>query len=390
MALIKILIMDPVKPLDRDGSMVHRWELARNLANQGCEVHIITYTDIIPERVQIHPLPKKSKIRYIMQLPKLVMKHQFDIIYTRNILRGVIGILIKKVWKLELVLEVNGISLDEWRLVEEQSITEKKGHRNAQIKFLGYLEIFVIRKADAVIVVTQGIEDYLINHGVDKNKVWVIENGANTELFKPIRDNNILKGLKNRLHITDDENVVVFVGNLAPWQGVEYLLRAVPLIVEENPKTKFLIVGDGIMKEKLESLTKELNIRCDVIFTGTVPYESVPEYMNLSDVCVAPFIRTRNESMGLSPLKIYEYLACGTPVVASDIKGVGDLLESSNSGIPVIPDAPDELAEAIIKLLKDKQLREEMGKNGREMVINNYSWENTAKKTIEVFESILD
>jgi glycosyltransferase involved in cell wall biosynthesis len=387
---MKILMMDPVKPLDRDGSMVHRWELARNLANQGCEVHIITYTDIIPERVQIHPLPKKSKIRYIMQLPKLVMKHQFDIIYTRNILRGVIGILIKKVWKSELVLEVNGISLDEWRLVEEQSITEKKGHRNAQIKFLGYLEIFVIRKADAVIIVTQGIEDYLINHGVDKNKVWVIENGANTELFKPIRDNNILKGLKNRLHITDDENVVVFVGNLAPWQGVEYLLRAVPLIVEENPKTKFLIVGDGIMKEKLESLTKELNIRCDVIFTGTVPYESVPEYMNLSDVCVAPFIRTRNESMGLSPLKIYEYLACGTPVVASDIKGVGDLLESSNSGIPVIPDNPNELAKAIIKLLNDKQLREQMGKNGREMVVSNYSWENTAKKTIEVFESILD
>ena len=382
--------MDPIKPLDMDGSMVHRWELARNLANLGCVVHTITYTDIIPERVHTHPLPKKSKIGYIMQLLKLVMKHRFDIIYTRNISRGVIGILIKKVWKSKLMLEINSISLDEWRLVEEQSITEEKGHSSAQIKFLGYLENYVIRKADAVIVVTQGIEDYLINHGVDKNKVWVIENGANTELFKPIRDNNILKGLKNRLHITDDENVVVFVGNLAPWQGVEYLLRAVPLIVEENPKTKFLIVGDGMMKEELESLTKELNIRHDVIFTGTVPYESVPEYMNLSDVCVAPFIRTRNESMGLSPLKIYEYLACGTPVVASDIKGVGDLLESSNSGIPVIPDNPNELAKAIIKLLNDKQLREQMGKNGREMVVSNYSWENTAKKTMEVLESILD
>ena len=390
MALIKILIMDPVKPLDRDGSMVHRWELARNLANQGCEVHIITYTDIIPERVQIHSLPKKSKIGYIKQLLKLVMKHRFDIIYTRNISRGVIGILIKKVRKSKLMLEVNGISLDEWRLVEEQSITGEKGHRSAQIKFLGYLENFVIRKADAVIAVTQGIEDYLINHEVDKNKVWVIENGANTELFKPIRDNNIPKGLKNRLHVNDDENVVVFVGNLAPWQGVEYLLRAVPSIVEENPKTKFLIVGDGIMKEKLESLTKELNIRRNVIFTGTVPYENVPEYINIADVCVAPFIHTRNESTGLSPLKLYEYLACEKPVVASNIKGVGDLLESSNSGIPVIPDNPNELAKAIIKLLNDKQLREQMGKNGREMVVSNYSWENTAKKTMEVLESILD
>lgn len=387
---MKILIMDPVKLLDRDGSMVHRWELARNLANLGCEVHTITYTDIIPERVQIHPLPKKSKIGYTMQLLKLVMKYRFDIIYTRNISRGVIGILIKKVWKSKLMFEVDGISLDEWRLMEEQSITEEKGHRSAQIKFLGYLENFVIRKADAVIAVTQGIKDYLINHGVDKNKVWVIENGANTELFKPIRDNNILKGLKNRLHINNDENVVVFVGNLAPWQGVEYLLRAIPLIVEENPKTKILIVGNGILREKLESLTKELDIRRNVIFTGTVPYENVPEYINISDVCVAPFIRTRNESMGLSPLKLYEYLACEKPVVASDIRGVGTLLENSNSGISVTPDNPNELAGAIIKLLKDKQLREQMGTNGREIVVNNCSWENTANKTIKVFESILD
>ena len=381
--------MDPIKPLGVDGSMVHRWELARNLANLGYEVHVITHTDIIPERVHIHPLLKKSKIGYIMQLLKLVMKYRFDIIYTRNISRGFIGILIKKLWKSKLVFEMNGISLDEVRLIEEQSTTGEKGHRNAQIKFLGYLENFVIRKADAVIAVTQGIKDYLINHGMDKNKVWVIENGANTELFKPIKDSNVLKKLKNRLRINDDENVVVFIGNLAPWQGVEYLIHAAPLIVEEMQKTKFLIVGDGMLKGKLESLSKELNMEHSILFTGTIPYENVPNYINISDVCVAPFIRTRNESMGLSPLKIYEYLACGKPVVASNIKGVGDLLESSNSGIPVIPDNPNELAKAIIKLLKDKQLREQIGKNGREIAVNNYSWENTAKKTMEVLESIL-
>lgn len=381
--------MDPVSSLDIDGSMVHRWELARNLANLGCEVHIICNTDIIPERVHIHLLPKKSKIGYIMQLLKLVMEHRFDIIYTRNILRGTVGILIRMVWKSKLVFEVNGISLDERKLMGGQPTTGGKGPGSIQIKFLGYLSNIVSRKADAVIAVTQGIKDHLIDYGVNENRIRVIENGANIELFKPIKDDNALKGIKNRLHINDNESVVMFVGNLAPWQGIEYLLHAVPLIVEENPKTKFLIVGDGIMKNKLESLTKELNIKRSVIFTGSIPYESVPEYMNLSDICVAPFIRTRNESIGLSPLKIYEYLACGKPVVASDIRGVGTLLEGSNSGIPVIPDAHGELAGAIIKLLNDGQLREQMGNNGRELVVNNYSWETTAKKTIEVFENIL-
>jgi len=390
MALMKILLMDPIGPLDRNGSMVHRWELARNLANLCCEVYTICYTDIIPEHVHIHPLSKKSKIGYMIQLLKLVIKYRFDIIYTRNILRGAIGILIRIVCKSKLVFEVNGISLDELRLKEEQLTTDGKISESIQIKFLVYLGNIVSRKADVVIAVTQGIKDYLIDHRVNENRIWIIENGANTELFKPIKDDNTIKGIKNRLHINDSESVVIFVGNLAPWQGVEYLLHAVPLIVEEKPKTKFLIVGDGIMKDKLESLTKELNIRRSVIFTGTVPYESVPQYMNLSDICVAPFIRTRNESIGLSPLKIYEYLACGKPVVASDIRGVGTILESSNSGIPVIPDAHGELSGAIIKLLNDKQLREQMGENGRKMVVNNYSWETTAKKTIEVFESILD
>lgn len=389
MALMKILIMDPVGSLDIDGSMVHRWELARNLANLGCEVHIICNTDIIPERMHIHLLPKKSKIGYIMQLLKLVIEHRFDIIYTRNILRGTVGILIRMVWKSKLVLEVNGISLDEWRLMGGQPTTGGKGPGSIQIKVLGYLGNIVSRKADAVIAVTQGIKDHLIDYGVNENRIWVIENGANTELFKPIKDDNTLKGIKNRLHINDNESVVMFVGNLAPWQGVEYLLHAVPSVVGENSKIKFLIVGDGVMRKKWESLTERLNIRQNVIFVGRVIHDDIPEYINISDVCVAPFIHARNENIGLSPLKIYEYLACGKPVVASNIRGVGDILESSSSGIPVTPDSPDELAEAISKLLMDKQLRESMGENGRKLVVAKYSWEISAKKTIAVFEKII-
>ena len=92
--------------------------------------------------------------------------------------------------------------------------------------------------------------------------------------------------------------------------------------------------------------------------------------------------------MGLSPLKIYEYLACAKPVVASNIKGVGDLLDVSKSGISITPDAPDELATAITKLLKDEALMGQMGKNGRKIVIEKYSWANTARKMKEVFENI--
>lgn len=386
MVLMKILIMDPVKPLDINGSMVHRWELAKNLANLGCEVHIITYTGITHERVYLHPLPKKSRIGYMVQLLKLVMKHRFDIIYTRNIPRGVIGILIKMVQRSKLILEVNGISLDEWRLMEERSTTEEKRLGSIQITFLGHLENFVSGEADAVIAVTQAIKDHLIDHGVDKNKVWTIENGANTELFKPINDTNILKGLKDRLCIDDDESVVSFVGNLTPWQGVEYLVQAAPMVIKENPKIKFLIVGSGTSKQSLIALCEILNVENNFIFTGRIEYGDVPKYINISDICIAPFISSRV----CSPIKLFEYLSTGTPVVSSDINGVREILNECNAGILVTPENPTELSKAIIRLLKDKELREQLGKRGREVVINNYSWEITAKKTKKIFEYLLN
>ena len=123
---MKILMMDTIKPPGGDGSTIHRWELAKNLAKLGCEIYAISYTNISPGSVHIHSVPKKSKIGYTIQLLKLVMTHRFDIVYTRNILKAVIGILIKNVRKSKLILEVNGISPDEWRLVEKQILLPEK------------------------------------------------------------------------------------------------------------------------------------------------------------------------------------------------------------------------------------------------------------------------
>lgn len=387
---MRILLMDTIKPIGIDGSSIHRWEVAKNLSNMGCDVYAISYTNVNPEGVIIAYSPKNSKIRYILQTIKLIVRNHFDIVYTRNVAKGIIGLFVKKIRKFKLVVEVNSISPDEWKLIDNQLKSRGKRFRRLKRIFFKNLEIIVFKKADAVIVVTQGIKDYLIDCGVNINKIWIIENGANTDLFYPVKESNILNKIKSELHLIDNEKIVQFVGNLAPWQGVEYLVYAVPLIINECPKTKILIVGDGILKDKLELLSNELNMEHYILFTGTISYENIPEYMNISDVCVAPFVRTRNETMGLSPLKIYEYLACGKPVVASNIKGVGDLLENSNSGITVIPEDSVMLANAIIKLLKDKQLREQMGNNGRKLVVNNYSWEITAKKTTEVFSDITE
>ena len=401
---MKIFVINTVIPPGIDGSIVHRWELVKNLVSLGHEVHTISngeYKNIKYNGIYFHvdPEPNLDKRKgfdrslhrfvYAIFLLKLIKKHRFDVLYTRTPyqMNGIVGYVAKKIMRLPLIFEINGIAFDELELERDELSSGKRNVLDSiKIEFRKRKEIFMWDKADAIIAVTDGIKRYLVRHGVDESKIQVIGNGANTDLFKPM-DQNIVR---SELGLDPVNKYICFVGNLAPWQGVEYLIQAAPLVLERIPEVKFLIVGDGIIRDKLEKVVENLGLNNDFIFTGTVPYEDVPKYINASNVCVAPFIQARNEKIGLSPLKIYEYLACGKPVVASNIKGVGDFLENSNSGIAVTPEDPDELYDAIIKLLEDKQLRKQMGENGRELVVSNHSWKDTAKKTIDVFETIIN
>jgi glycosyltransferase involved in cell wall biosynthesis len=143
------------------------------------------------------------------------------------------------------------------------------------------------------------------------------------------------------------------------------------------------------MKDRLLGMTFELGLSDKFTFTGRLPYEQVPLYINAADVCVAPFIKERNSKIGLSALKTYEYLACGKPIVASSIPGVQDLIESSGGGIPVTPEDPEKLAAAIVRLLSDEKARAAMGKKGRRYVVENHSWDGVARKVLKICKDIV-
>jgi len=393
---MKIFIMDTIEQPQGSGWTTHKWELSRNLSKFCHEVHVMTYTGAKLDRVVSHPMKTKEKykfsfifkIMHIINILKVINAYNFDILYTRNVSFGLLGLFIKKIIKSKFVLELNGLFSEDWK-VEKKLYSGRKMLKNIKVVLWSYLEIFVAKKADAVIAVASGIKDILIEKGINKSNITVISNGANIDLFKPIDNIIAINKLRHQYNISENDHVIIFVGNLNLWHGVQYLIKSAPLILKIFPNTKFLIVGDGQIKKELINIAEKTSVSNKFIFTGSVPYENVPIYINTSDVCVAPEIITRNDKLGASAVKIYEYLACGKPVVASNIKGIGDQLGNSGSGIFVTPEDPNELANAIIKLLKDEQLRKKMGKNGREVVVNNYSWEHTAKKTIDVFENLL-
>jgi len=305
-------------------------------------------------------------------------KRSPNVIYSRCSSLTFSPVLISKIFRIPYVVEVNGLLIDEMKMIDkpEPCIRIRIAELNEKINY---------KHAKKIVVVTQGIKNGIKRlYNIPDEKIVVIPNGANTDLFKPMDH----KEARKELNFDRDANYICFVGNLAPWQGVEYLIRSAPLILKEHPKTKFLIVGDGQMKEELINLAEKIGVSDKFIFTGAVPYEEVPNYINASDVCVAPFIKERNMRIGLSPLKIYEYMSCGKPVVSSRIPNL-EFIEQNHAGLLVEPENPKELAKAIIKLLKDEKLRRELGENGRKYVTKNHSWEAVARKVAEVCKSVV-
>lgn len=393
MTNLQILYLDIIKPTSNaNGSFIHRLELINNLSKLNVNIKAICLNEasgLIDDRVDCHLIYGRNKVLLHVQylsifLRSLTLK-KFDIIYTRNQnLVFLTKILFLNRYNKKLIFELNGIAKDECQLIG----CNTKGGLSSLI---GFIKEFIfkesIRAPYKIIAVTSGIKKYLHNeYGINNEKIVVINNGANTEQFKPMDSNES----KTKLGLDPTKDYVCFVGNLAPWQGVEYLIQAAPLILAKCPNVSFLIVGDGIMKDKLMDLGRNLEVLDKFFFTGSIPYEKIPLHINSSNVCVAPFIVNRNEKIGLSALKMYEYLACGVPVVASNIKGVGDLLIKSNGGIAVTPENTGELAEAIIKLIIDKKLQTQMGFNGREYVIVNHSWASVAEDINDIFLELSD
>ncbi|MBU7046447.1 MAG: glycosyltransferase family 4 protein [Theionarchaea archaeon] len=187
------------------------------------------------------------------------------------------------------------------------------------------------------------------------------------------------------LGLTPEKQYVGYTGTLKVWQGLDHLLDAVPSILRQMPDTGVLIVGGGELRGWLLHSIKEKGLQ-NVVITGRVKHEEVPLYISACDVCL---LLKKPLSSGYSPLKLYEYSACKRPVVASRVKGF-EWLEKEKAGILVDQENPQEVADAVVALLKDDVLREEMGKRGREFVLKYHTWEKIAQEISKICQQTVN
>ena len=376
----------------KSGSNVHILELLRNLKKYSDVVMFapgqksadrafsgIKYVPVIDNKYLVQPSYEFMLSFYLLYS---CIRNRPDVLYLRQNSFPFFPIILCNILKIPSVVEVNGLVLDELKVNPDS--------KSFAYRVFSYLalrsEKFNYRYCDRIVSVTDKLRDELVRlYSIPEDKVYVINNGANTDVFKPLDSEQT----KAELGLENSKKYVCFVGHLAAWQGVEFLIHASPLILEKCPDARFLVVGDGVMKDKLLEITSGLGLSDKFTFTGRIPYERVPLYINAADVCVAPFIKERNSKIGLSALKTYEYLACGKPIVASSIPGVKDLIEFSGGGISVTPENPEELAAAVVRLLSDENTRAVMGEKGRRYVVENHSWDGVARKILDMCRDII-
>lgn len=244
-----------------------------------------------------------------------------------------------------------------------------------------YLLDNVLSYADVII----SPSEYYINEsrflGRYRDKIVVIPNGINIDEFDIVYSK---VECREKLRLPLDDKIILFLGMLDPYKGPDILLKAMPIIAEEIPTAKLLFVGGGVMRGELERLRKRAGVDGYIKFAGFVEESMKSLYYRAADVFCLPSVMKSE----VFPIVLLEASASGLPMVVSDLDTFKCIIEDGYNGIVTKRGDEKNLADAIIYLLENKDVREEMGKNARKKV-GDYSWERIAEETEKVYEGLL-
>lgn len=317
----------------------------------------------------------RNDIVYRKAIPHLAT---CDIIHSRLALFDVSARLISQALGLPLVVEANA------PLLEESKRYYPGIYKQNSIEFAENAMGYVLGGASHTIAVSNVLAGYLKDtYKLSSSNLTVIPNAAD-----PIAlDAEAASRLRSEIKVGTDP-LVVFLGALQPWHGVDELLRSFDRVLTRHPRAKLLIVGTGRRFDEYEQSASRLGVSDSVRFTGAVTHEQAQAFLSLADVAVAPYPELSFEFY-FSPLKIFEYMAAGKPIVASRIGQIAETIDDEVDGLLVEPGNEQELATKIIRLIENPDLRTLLGKNAQKKARNNTWLDHAAMLTACYAKQIL-
>ena len=384
---------EPIYPLTGGGTP-GSLEIVKKMVKNGYEVHILTPLYIknkkFVERMlkaKIHPFnffaphrsqnPQIRRIKTLIwafivsfKLSRLVKKYNLELVFARNFAAGISALLNRIINKTPYVVSVTDITtgyfyfdykLPKWI-----------------VNFLVKLETKLIGKADLIFTITEEMKKVFVQEGVHNEKIIPVYEGVNLKFFRP----HIRTDLKKKLGL-EGNKIIFFHGMLQPRSNLTTLIESMKHLPDN---IKLLLVGSGPILNDLKKICQKENIK-NVIFIGFVPYEKIPEYISIADICILPYLPDFATNI-LITIKIVEYAAMAKPIISSPLKGLKEVFRENRDLLFYNPTDEKDLVEKILLLLNDHKLAKKLGNNARKVVEKKLNWDCVTSTIITGLKNI--
>lgn len=362
------------------------YELSKQLSFEGHEVSVITYREgnspyfeeeksgVKVYRVDNTNINSLDFTSWILQLNfsmiecanKLMQKEKFDVIHAHDWLTAFTGKTLKQSFNVPLIATIHATEYGR-----------NGGIHTKEQKYINDIEWMLTYEAQKIIVNSNFMKSESARiFNADFNKIDVIPNGIDLDKF-----DNFHKDLDfRRSYAKDNEKIILTMGRMVNEKGVQHLICAMPKILKEYNDAKLIVAGKGPMLDELKDLAYRIGVAHKVYFTGYLSGDNVQKMYKNVDLAVFP---STYEPFGIVAL---ESMLAGIPTVVSDVGGLDEIVKHGLTGLKSYAGNSNSIADSVLAILKDNDLARRLSKNGKNEVLNNYSWEQIAESTIATYK----
>jgi len=378
------------------GSVGHVAGVINAFSRMGIDVYVLSYEKplLIDDNVKFILIPPRDFFvnqrefqlldynRVLVQkASKALTETPPDAVYARYSLNCWAPLALAKNFNVPLILEFNGSEV--W--------IEQNWGRGLRYPGVAYLiEELMLRSADLIVAVSNALKQSLLERGIDPSRILLNPNAVDPDIFNPHRFSPIeINELKAQLGIPPDRIVAGFIGTFSPWHGVEVLADAIPLALNKCPNLHFLLIGSGPLLDKVKNQLESTVTKDRVTFTGIVPQADAPRYLMCADFFLSPHVQNPDGSEFFgSPTKLFEYMALGKGIIASNLAQLGEVLKDGVTARLIPPGNPTALAEAISEFYNNPALSEKLGAAARREAVEKYTWKTHTEKILEALKKL--
>ena len=376
--------------LKAGGSVGHTVGVLNNLDAFTAPPNFLTTTAFpgIHSNIETHIIIPKRRFLDFLELPllyyndplladsnRILRDKALSLVYQRYALYNYSGLQLALSRNIPFILEYNGseiwVSRNWGKALKYETLAEQ-------------IELLNLNGADVVVVVSAPSRDELLERGIEKDKILVNPNGVDPEAYSPEIDGSDIR----RKYNLEDKRVIGFIGTFGKWHGAEVLAQAFGLLLQKHPQyrenTRLLMIGNGHTLSQVQQELEAYNVTQECILTGIVPQEEGPAHLAACDLLASPHVPNPDGTPFFgSPTKLFEYMAMGKGIIASDLDQIGEVLEHDHTAWMVKPGDADSLMIGLKSMLDNPEISKRLGEAARREAVTRYTWKEHTRKTIE-------